>query len=334
MYIFYAFLTAAAFVSALPFFSNPQTKSVSQIYQFPDKDRWFENIVVRADGKILATELTNPNLWLIDPEASSNNIQLVRTLPQYLGLLGIVEYRPNVFAFIAGNFSIAKGFVSSPDSYAVWSADFNTNETKVEKIADIPGAQFLNGMAYLSSDSSLLLGDAGLGVVWKLNLQTKFSTVVVADPLMKKITPDAPDGVNGLKVYGNELWFTRGFDAVVAKTKITNTGFALGASVIVGQNSSATWTMDDLIVNSHGQAFVAIPFENAIARYDGNGAAPVIVAGNINSTEIAEPTSLAFGRLRGKVNENVMYVATGGAIADPVNGNLTFGGQIVKIQLR
>ena len=190
-------------------------------------------------------------------------------------------------------------------------------------------------MAYLSSDDSILLGDAGLGVVWKLSLQTGFSTIVLADPLMKKVTLDAPDGINGLKVMGSDVWFTRGFNATLAKTKITNAGFAYGAATVVGRNSSETWTMDDLVIDSKGRAFVAIPFENLVARYDGNGSLPVVVAGNRNSTEIAEPTSLAFRRTKnGTVDESVLYVATGGAVADPINGTITVGGQIVKIQLR
>ena len=42
------------------------------------------------------------------------------------------------------------------------------------------------------------------------------------------------------------------------------------------------------------------------------------MAGNINSTEIAEPTDTAFGRTPS--DRNVLYVVTGGGLRTPVNG--------------
>lgn len=339
MYVVQTILAFITYTLAFPLSSKSSDTrvAVSQIYQFPEKNHWFENLVVRPNGMILATELTTPKLWLLDPslEATAGNIQLIHEFPQYLGLLGIVECLPDIFAFIAGNFSTAQGFKSYPGTYAIWSVDFNQgNESAVEKIADIPGADFLNGMAYLESANAILLGDAGLGVVWKLDLETKASMIAINDTLMSKISPDAPDGINGLKVYGDELWFTRGFDSIVAKMQISKQGTAVGSTEIVGVGLNSTWTMDDLVVNPQGQAFVAIPFQNLIARFDGGKSQPVVVAGSLNSTEIAEPTSLAFARTgSGHVDEAVIYVATGGAIADPIDGVITVGGQIVRLQL-
>lgn len=92
--------------------------------------------------------------------------------------------------------------------------------------------------------------------------------------------------------------------------------------------------MDDLVMNNLGQAYVAIPLQDMIARFNGGGMESVLVAGNIDSTKTAEPTSLAFGRKHGSVvDDRVSYIATGGAIADPVDGDATVGGQLVRIEL-
>ena len=56
----------------------------------------------------------------------------------------------------------------------------------------------------------------------------------------------------------------------------------------------------------------------------------MILAGNINSTDIAEPTSAAFGR-NGK--ENILYVTTAGGLFFPVNGTEVVGGQLVAVLL-
>ena len=334
-------LTVLARCSAIPYHTGLEEHNtgITTIFQFSEKDRWFENLVVRSNDMILATELTSPNLWLIDPRQGFDGQQatpeLVHRFPEYLGLLGIVEYRPDVFAFIAGNFSISEGFISEPGSYAIWSIDFTNSDGPVtKKIADVPGAKFLNGLAYLESADALLLGDAGLGVIWKLSISTGCSSIVIEDPLMKKVNPDAPDGINGLKVYGHELWFTRGFQSLVAKVRVSAQGEMIAAPEVIGIGSNSTWTMDDLVVDTSGQAYVAIPFQNLIARYGPVENQPVLIAGNINSTVIAEPTSLAFSRAaNGVLDENVLYVATGGAIADPIDGTITVGGQIVKIEL-
>lgn len=92
-------------------------------------------------------------------------IFLVHEFPEYLGLLRVAEYRPDVFAVIAGNSSIAERFKNYSGTHAIWSVDTTLDTPKVEKIADIPDAEFLNGMAYLENDQSLLLGDAALGLV-------------------------------------------------------------------------------------------------------------------------------------------------------------------------
>jgi hypothetical protein len=53
------------------------------------------------------------------------------------------------------------------------------------------------------------------------------------------------------------------------------------------------------------------------------------VSGNINSTAIAEPTSVVFGK--GLWDKNVIYVGLAGGSADPVNGDITVPGKVVAL---
>ena len=55
------------------------------------------------------------------------------------------------------------------------------------------------------------------------------------------------------------------------------------------------------------------------------------MAGDLNSTELAEPTSCAFGRGRGE--EGKLFVTTGGGLAVPVNGDEIVGGQVVGVEV-
>ena len=54
------------------------------------------------------------------------------------------------------------------------------------------------------------------------------------------------------------------------------------------------------------------------------------IAGDLNSTSIAQPTSAAFGR---NGDEGVLFVSTAGGLGIPVNGNEIVGGQIVAVRV-
>lgn len=57
-----------------------------------------------------------------------------------------------------------------------------------------------------------------------------------------------------------------------------------------------------------------------------------VIAGNLNSTEVAGATSAAFGRTR--IDHNILYVVTGGTETAPVNGTYVEPGKVVALDLR
>lgn len=56
-----------------------------------------------------------------------------------------------------------------------------------------------------------------------------------------------------------------------------------------------------------------------------------LVAGDLNSTEIAEPTSTALSR--GRQGSEILYVVTGGGELAPIYGKEIVGGQVLAIRL-
>lgn len=64
---------------------------VRTVFEFP-KGTYVENLAVRANGQVLVTPLTEPNLLLIDPQRRGTLPTLVYTFPEALGLAGITEY--------------------------------------------------------------------------------------------------------------------------------------------------------------------------------------------------------------------------------------------------
>jgi hypothetical protein len=79
----------------------------------------------------------------------------------------------DVFYAIAGNFSLATT-TSTNGSYSIWKIDMWQRSSAVaSKLADIREGIFLNGMAALNKSQGLVVvGDAGAGVVYTLNVHT------------------------------------------------------------------------------------------------------------------------------------------------------------------
>ena len=66
---------------------------------------WVENLAIRSNDAILATLLTTPELYQIDPSQRTDPI-LIHTFPFALGLAGITEAEPDVFYIVAGNSTV------------------------------------------------------------------------------------------------------------------------------------------------------------------------------------------------------------------------------------
>jgi hypothetical protein len=330
----YLFITVVSSL-ALPDSNSPRVNfaQLSLVHEFP-KPTWLENLAVMRNGSILVTELTKPRLWLLHPFQDSEPT-LIHEFSGYLGLLGVVETDPDVFAVVSGNFSLEVP-TSYPGTYSSWTVDMkgdtNPANVKISKIADIPQASFLNGISYLGkSQNALLHADSTLGVVFRQDIDSGKTVVAIEDPLMKKCSPDVLEGINGMKIYDGHVYFSNSDCGFLARLPIHANGTAMGPSSIIAYSDKPKFFIyDDFAVDVNGDIYAAAGNENIIQRVSRNGR-KTHVAGSLNTTEVAEPTALAFGRTM--EDTNVVYVTTGGAIGDPINGTVVVGGQLLAITL-
>ena len=318
--------------------SNPPVRT---IYQFP-LGTWVENLAVRANGNLLLTTSTGPDIYLVDPLRPNVSV-LTYSFPQVLSTIGIAELSPDIFAVIVGNFSVGTG-QATPDSFSVWRVDMGgiRISTKGElsgtpnssKIADIPEAILPDGMTALpDSNGSVLISDIREGVIYRLDTRTATHEVVIINTLTNfGIDPYfGPAGVNGLKVHSRELFFTNTRKRLFARMPIHSDGTPAGNASIISRTPSPTDEYDDFALGTQGEAFLVTGSGNSVevVTREGKGR---IIAGNVNSTQIAEPTAAALGR--GLTDKHVLYVVTGGGLVAPVNGNQKVGGQVVAISLQ
>lgn len=294
---------------------------ISHIFEFA-KGTWVENLAVRSNGKVLVTLGTSPELYQIDPFSDPAEATLVYRFPDAKALGGIAEVEHDVFAVISYNASLT----TNGGAQFVWKADLRQSTPSFQKITEVQGAQLLNGMTLLSnSPEKVLISDSGTGVVWLLDIEHGEYKVVLADDTMKPpVNAPLPIGINGVRTHNGCLYYTNSFKELFCRIPIDPfTGVATGAVQIIATGVSG----DDFALDQDGTAYIAGNAVNSLIKVTPDGKVTVI-AGSLNSTALAGPSSAQFGRAPFDLRS--LYVTTGGALLSPVNGVFTEGGRLDK----
>ncbi|UKZ82819.1 hypothetical protein TrVFT333_010617 [Trichoderma virens FT-333] len=204
----------------------------------------------------------------------------------------------------------------------------------VSLIANVASANFLNGITLLSqSEGTFLLSDVNAGVIYRLDTQGNYG-IVINTTLTSAVPepPVPPAGVDGLHVHNHgdskTLYFVNAGQGLLASVPINEDGTPAGQFELVARPLTAPDTYDDFTLDCDGNIYLVTGGGNGIERISTNGQWSII-AGNVNSTAIAEPTPAAFGR--GPNDKNILYVSTLGGMEVPVNGNITIGAQLVAV---
>lgn len=330
------------------------------IFQFGQGNNatFLENIASRANGDILVTmAVPQSNVFAIqNPMTSCPTMVPVFQIPGSNGTHGIAEIanRPDVFAVVAGNISLsgnpANGVLGSN---SLWELDLRTSgsaaapgpitgvspspscpsaiplEAAARKIADLPMAPRLNGLAAVPGTSAMLVGDSQLGVAFRVDTATGAVTTALDLPEMKPVpgagSADDALGLNGMKIRSGALYFTTAASRTVYRIGIMpdGSGPLPGAAVeTIAAVPAASW-MDDIDVRDDGSLWVTTNTGNTLlalqpsAAANGTAAgaaraqfnAPVVALGAANAPTVAGAASVAFGR--GSVSRNTAFVVTG-----------------------
>ena len=328
--------------TALTAISHPNAPSpIRGGYVFP-KGAWNENIAIRSNGQQLLTRLDTPEIYLLQLETWNEHTVLVYRFPGVQALTGIVEIAPDVFAVIAGNYTLDSG--PTPGSWIVWRLDLNgwdstpSAETPplpadhVSKIADVTEAGYLKGMSLLS-ERHVLLSDFYAGVVYRLDVDSGAYKVVIEDSLMDAVPQRifGASGVNALRVHDGSLYFTNTGQNIFAKIPINADGTPSGTASIIAHTPAATDYFDGFTFDAHGTVYLGTGSGNTVVKVSQSGGPVEWVAGQRSSLTLAEPTNCAFGR--GATDRGVLYVATAGGIGAPVQGRFTRGGALMVLDI-
>ncbi|KAG8531955.1 uncharacterized protein KY384_003591 [Bacidia gigantensis] len=303
------------------------------VYEAPN-GTWLENLAVRADGSILATVLTSPDLLLIQPDPKNPAPKLIASFPPTLPFWELQKLPRTP----ATNFTSAtvSGVLGSGNIYRVdlpRHPHHPNGPVHVSLTSHLPDDTGLpNGLLSLNNQT-LLLAESNNGTILAINTVTGASTVAINDPLLLPANGN-PIGINGLKLHGNTLYFTNSGLNTFNRVPIDlTTGAALGPATVIATGLTGKGiAYDDFALSSDGKrAFLTTTGGNTVAEVDTETGGQRTVAGDFHSTEIAQPTGAAFGR--GKGQKGIVYVTTAGGIAIPVNGYEKVGGQLLAIHV-
>jgi streptogramin lyase len=227
--------------------------------------------------------MNSANLYSIDPVAKTSSTALSVTGAS--GLSGIGEYAPDIFAVIGG-----KG---------IYKVDFTATPPKSSLIKTITEASNLNGLAVLDN-STVLVADAGKGVVFRMDVTTGTYSEAVKDSTMAP-SGSIPFGIDGIKVKDNVLWFTNIFKNSFHKVAID------GVTAKATEKVTTLWTNlmgDDLCFGPNGKIYLATNGKNSLVEVD-----PAAATKSTTVATVQGSTSCAFGRT--EKDKNVAYVGAG-----------------------
>ncbi|KAK3360969.1 hypothetical protein B0T24DRAFT_539996 [Lasiosphaeria ovina] len=335
-------LAALSAALALPAAAADATTSalapVSTVYSFPNGS-FVENLAVRSNGEILVTRTTSAELVLVDPRRPGCAAVVYNfTAAGLSGMTGITEYAPDVFAVLAGDYHFGKSV--GVGSWTVFSVDLRGvrlsnvgcralaggNLPRVRKVALVKESQLLNGLA--PHGRYVLASDTFAGLIYRVDMAKGAYAVAINSTYLSKLA--TPHGVNGIRVVGDTLYFANSGQSILVKVPLAADGSAAGPYTVIAHNEGPAAHYDDFAVDAEGSIYAVTASANTLVKVSADGRTQTVVAGNWNSTDIAEGTSAAFGRTA--CDSHVLYVTTVGGLLGPINGTVIIPGALVSIE--
>ncbi|KAE8445109.1 hypothetical protein EG329_013711 [Mollisiaceae sp. DMI_Dod_QoI] len=336
--------------------SNNHESQVQTIHQFPNPT-WVENLAVRSNGQILVDLVTTPEIYLLDPHPNST-ATLVHNFTSDLALLGITETTPDTFHLIAGNFSLPTLSIS-PGSYSIYTVDLtsynpHTNTgALIHHVALLSQSGILNGLSTLSATRGLIVAaDSDKGVIWLIDVNTGSYNILLSGPELEKPGTGFELGINGIRVLpslprvnNNNKDKDEEEDVkwIYFDNQAKGTFHRVPISLSQRTNTSQIETLatdiaaDDFALDPEmGVAYLACGTRNQVFRVSLNGGVPESVLGGLNSTEVANPTSVALARGGVGMGRGVgrrIFVTTAGGLEAKINGSFVEGGKVLSYDL-
>ncbi|KAI1362853.1 hypothetical protein F5Y08DRAFT_311050 [Xylaria arbuscula] len=280
----------------------------------------FENSFLRSKTQLLATTLSNNNLYSLNPLAESPEAEVIAMLPDVTTLTGVVGSTAGKVVVLGG----VKG--NSTYGYSgetVFTVDFGCGQKAaaaaptVTAVAKLPSAALINGVAALPAHPEVvLITDSIQYCIWRVDTTTGAVDKVITDSaLSAPANATLPLGANGLKIYGGHAYFTNTGAKIFARVPITEEGDQDGDVEILATSPSDTAFYDDFAIDGEGVAYLT-QSPGAVVKVVPGGAAEFVIGADGDDT-LTGPTSITLPKGGKKA-----YVTTRGVAASGISGQV------------
>ncbi len=224
-------------------------------------DSWFQGTALRPDGRVLASRLDQPELYLFDPLQPDSEPVLLHTFEGASGLINIctLEGCHDEFAVLTAVFDVATFQFEDP---IIWKVSFSSKddlEPKVTKATEVVGAGFCAALVSISP-RTLLVADSSSACIWRLDITNGKISSLVADEIMRPVGEGEGGaeayGVNTVCIGGGYVWFANESAGVLGRAPIElgsgDDGWdirATGPAVLVTDDIPHP---DGLVINKEG----------------------------------------------------------------------------------
>lgn len=220
---------------------------------FSDSE-FIESVTSGLDGTVYATNLFEGVIYKIQDDETS-------TLIDFDGSLAGIT-------ILDDQNLVATGSDSNMNPVLLL---INTETGSIVNEFIVADALLLNDVVKLN-ESSVLIADSFKGVIWKADLISGESSIWSDDPLLASPAPsDNVPGVNGIKIFENNVYISDSGKMLLAKVSIENDGTA-GISKIHKENVF----VDDFTFDSLGNIYGATHTFDSVIRISTEGVVSII----------------------------------------------------------
>ncbi|KAH9993905.1 hypothetical protein F4779DRAFT_608482 [Xylariaceae sp. FL0662B] len=183
-------------------------EDVVLVTQLPS-DSWFEGFAARPNGKILASRLDEPELYTFKAEDPDATPQLLHTFEEANGLINICAIPGSHDEYLVLSGIVDLGQIQF-EQFIVWRVKLDPDDSRppeVTKITEVLDTGFCIGIIPVS-ERVVLIPDSFKNCIWRVDIQTGKSDLLVADDSMKVASDADFFGLNRLRITEHFIWFT------------------------------------------------------------------------------------------------------------------------------
>jgi hypothetical protein len=243
-----------------------------------------ENIAIAPAGDLFVSSIDNGTVYQVSPAGSS------RVFGQVPGpLLGVAFGTDGTLVGAGGT------------SFYRFASDGTPS-----LVANIAGAQDLNGVTLLSPNTFLVADDV-VPTIWQVNVSTGGARAWLTSDLLAAPPGGLPIGANGVKLFGGSVYISNTGAATLVRVPIMPDGSAGMPEVY-----ASSFPVDDFAFGSDGSIFAATQTGHIIHLLP-DGTRITIPTGTLGDAAVA------FGRTPADL-QDIYVVNNGGAFLDLPGG--------------